>query len=145
MVTCDLANLVASIENVEYEDELKIVIQAVKKKEKELKEASDKKENRIKAMSALFSEYQKTAEEKLGTLFDDFSPSADSMYIKITAKNMAECLARLGYKVERPHKDKNENEDKDSLINNFYFTLNELKFYEMYRDNVNDVIIPLGL
>ena len=34
MVGCDLANLVTSIENVEYEDELKIVIQAVKKKEK---------------------------------------------------------------------------------------------------------------
>lgn len=144
MVTCDLANLVAaSIENIEYEDELKIVIQAVKKKEKELEETSAKKENQIKVMSAFFSECQKTAEKKLKTLFDDFSPGADSMYIKITAKNMAECLVRLGYKVKRPHED--EDEEKNSLINNFYFTLNELKFYEMYRDNVNDVIIPLEL
>lgn len=141
MVTCDLASLVTGIENVEYEDELKIIIQAVKKKEKELEEASAKKENRIKTISTLFSECQQTAEEKLETLFDDFSPGADSMYIKIAAKNMAECLVRLGYKVERPHKD----EDKDSLIGNFYFTLNDLKFYEMYRDNVNDVIIPLEL
>lgn len=141
MVMCNLADLVASIDNVEYEDELKIVIQAVKKKEQELKEASAKKENRIKAISTLFSECQQTAEEKLETLFDDFSPGADSMYIKITAKNMAECLARLGYKVERPHED----EDENPLINNFYFTLNELKFYDMYRDNVNDVIIPLEL
>lgn len=141
MVTCNLADLVASIDNVEYEDELKIVIQAVKKKEQELKEASAKKENRIKTISTLFSECQQTAEEKLETLFDDFSPGADSMYIKITAKNMAECLARLGYKVERPHKD----EDENPLINNFYFTLNELKFYDMYRDNMNDVIIPLEL
>lgn len=64
MVGCDLANLVTSIENVEYEDELKIVIQAVKKKEKELEEASAKKENRIKAMTALFSEWQKMAEKE---------------------------------------------------------------------------------
>lgn len=141
MVTCDLANLVANIENVEYEDELKIVIQAVKKKEKELKEASDKKENRIKAMVALFSEWQKTAEKKLGTLFDNFKFCDDSMYIKITAENMAECLVRLGYKVERPHKD----EDEDSYIGNFYFKLNELKFYEMYLDRANDVVIPLEL
>lgn len=141
MVTCDLANLVASIENVEYEDELKIVIQAVKKKEKELEEASTKKESRIMAMSALFSEWQKTAEKKLGTLFDNFKFCDDSMYVKITARNMAECLARLGYKVERPYKD----EDENSEIGNFYFKLNELKFYEMYLDHANDVIIPLEL
>lgn len=143
MVECDLANLVANIENVEYEDELKIVIQAVKKKEKELEESSAKKENRIKAMTALFSEWQKMAEKKLGTLFDNFRFCDDSMYIKITAENMAECLVRLGYKVERPHKD--EDEDGNSLIGNFYFKLDELKFYEMYLDHANDVIIPLEL
>ena len=60
---------------------------------------------------------------------------------------MAECLVRLGYKVERPHKDEDEDEDEDenSYLGNFYFTLKELKFYEMYRDNVNDIIIPLEL
>lgn len=145
MVTCDLASLVTGIENVEYEDELKIVIQAVKKKEQELKEASAKKENRIKAIFTLFSECQQTAEKKLETLFDDFSSSADSLYIKITAENMAECLVRMGYKVERPHKDEDEDEDENSDLGNFYFTLKELKFYEMYRDNVNDIIIPLEL
>ena len=92
-------------------------------------------------MSDLFSDWQKMAEKKLETLFDDFFSGADSMYIKITAENMAECLARLGYEVKRPHKDEEEN----SCFGNFYFTLNELKFYEMYRDNVNDVIIPLEL
>lgn len=92
-------------------------------------------------MSGLFSDWQKMAEKKLETLFDDFSSGADSMYIKITAENMAECLARLGYEVKRPHK----NEEENSCLGNFYFTLNELKFYEMYRDNMNDVIIPLEL
>lgn len=143
MVTCDLASLVAGIKNVEYEDELKIVIQAVKEKEKELEEASAKKENRIKAVAALFSEWQKTAEKKLGTLFDNFRFCDDSMYIKITAENMAECLVRLGYKVERPHKD--EDEEENSWTGNFYVKLDELKFYKIYLDHANDVIIPLEL
>lgn len=141
MVTCDLANLVASIENVENEDELKIVTQAIKKKEKELEESSTKKESRIIAMSTLFSEWQKTAEKKLGTLFDNFKFCDDSMYVEITAKNMAGCLVRLGYKVEPPDKD----EDENSWTGNFYFKLNDLKFYEMHLDHANDVIIPLEL
>lgn len=143
MVTCDLADLVIAIGNVESENELKVVMQAIEKKERELKEVKAKKEERITIMSGLFSDWQKMAEKKLETLFDDFSSGADSMYIKITAENMAECLARLGYKVERPHKD--EDEDEDSLIGNFYFKLNELKFYKMYLDRDNDVIIPLEL
>ena len=145
MVTCDLADLVIAIGNVESENELKVVMQAIEKKERELKEVKAKKEERITIMSGLFSDWQKMAEKKLETLFDDFSSGADSMYIKVTAENMAECLARLGYEVKRPHKDKDEDEDKNSCLGNFYFTLNELKFYEMYRDNVNDVIIPLEL
>lgn len=139
MVGCDLANLVTSIENVEYEDELKIVIQAVKKKENELKETNAKKQERITIISALFSDWQKMTEKKLETLYNNFHSNNDSMYIKITGEDMAECLERTGYKVERPH------EDEDSCLGNFYFTLNELKFCEMYLDHTNDVIIPLEL
>lgn len=141
MVTCDLANLVASIENVEYEDELKIVIQAVKRKENELKETNTKKQERITIMSALFSDWQKMTEKKLETLYNNFHSNNNSMYIKITGEDMAECLERTGYKVERPHED----EDENSLIGDFYFTLSELKFCGMYLDHTNDVIIPLEL
>lgn len=141
----ELGMILAYIEAAKDEKELQAMTDALEKRKEQLAKEDAAKEARAMAMSMLFEDWQNKAEKTLEALFDKFHSCDDSMYIKITAENMAECLVRLGYKVERPHKDEGEDEEENSLINNFYFTLNELKFYEMYRDNVNDVIIPLEL
>lgn len=139
----ELGMILAYIEAAKDEKELQAMADALEKRKEQLAKEDAAKEARATAMSMLFEEWQDKAENTLESLFDKFHSYDDSMYIKITAENMAECLVRLGYKVERPHKD--EDEDENSCLGNFYFTLNELKFYEMYRDNVNDIIIPLEL
>lgn len=143
----ELGMILAYIEAAKDEKELQAMTDALEKRKEQLVKEDAAKEARAMAMSMLFEDWQDKAENTLESLFDKFHSYDDSMYIKITAENMAECLVRLGYKVERPHKDEEEDEDEDenSYLGNFYFTLKELKFYEMYRDNVNDVIIPLEL
>lgn len=137
----ELGMILAYIESAKDEKELQAMTDALDKRKEQLAKEDAAKEARAMAMSMLFEEWQNKAEKTLESLFDKFHSCDDSVYIKITAENMAEYLARLGYEVKRPHK----NEEENSCLGNFYFTLNELKFYEMYRDNVNDVIIPLEL
>lgn len=141
----ELGMILAYIEAAKDEKELQAMTDALEKRKEQLAKEDAAKEARAMAMSMLFEEWQDKAENTLESLFDKFHSYDDSMYIKITAENMAECLVRLGYKVERPHKDEDEDEDENSYLGNFYFTLKELQFYEMYRDNVNDIIIPLEL
>ena len=143
MTDNELGMILAYIETAKDEKELQAMTDALEKRKEQLAKEDAAKEARAMTMLALFNEWQNKTEETLETLFDKFHSCDDSMYIKITATNMAECLVRLGYKVECPHKE--EEEDGDSCLGNFYFTLNELKFYEMYRDNMNDVIVPLEL
>lgn len=141
----ELGMILAYIESAKDEKELQAMTDALEKRKEQLAKEDAAKEARAMAMSMLFEDWQDKAENTLESLFDKFHSYDDSMYIKITAENMAECLVRLGYKVERPHKDEDEDKDENSYLGNFYFTLKELKFYEMYRDNVNDIIIPLEL
>lgn len=143
----ELGMILAYIESAKDEKELQAMTDALEKRKEQLAKEDAAKEARATAMSMLFEDWQDKAENTLEALFDKFHSHEDSMYIKITAENMAEYLVRLGYKVERPHKDKDEDEDENenSYLGNFCFTLQELKFYEMYRDNVNDIIIPLEL
>ncbi len=139
MTDHELGTILNSIETAENEKELQAMLDAIEKRNKQLAEKNTKKEARAVTISVLFNECQDKAEQALEKLFTGFYFGSDSMYIKITAKNMAECLTRLNYKVERPHKDEN------SCADNFYFKLNQPNFYEMYLDNLGDIIIPLEL
>ncbi len=139
MTDYELGMILNSIETAEDEKELQAMTDALEKRKEQLTEENTAKEKRAMAISALFNELQNKAEQELEKLFDKFYFGTDSMYIKITAENMAECLTRLNYKVERPYKNEN------SLRGNFYFRLSEPNFYEMYLDNADDIIIPLEL
>lgn len=139
MTDNELGMILAGIETAKDEKELQAMADALEKRKKQLTEENIKKKNRIMTMRALFSDWQKMAEKKLDGLFDNFHFCDDAMFIKITAENMAECLKRINYKVECPHKDEGVN------TGDFYFRLDDLKFYDMYIDNTNDVIIPLEL
>lgn len=140
MTDHELGTILNSIETAEDEKELRAMLDAIEKRNKQLAEKNTKKEARVVAMSALFIEWQNKAEQELEKLFDGFYFGSDSMYIKITAENMAKYLERRGYKVERP-----TNSSEELNPDNFYFTFSELNFYEMYLDGINDVVIPLEL
>ena len=139
MTNYELGTILNSIETAKDEKELQAMFDALEKRKKQLAEDTTK-EARVLAMSALFNEWQNKAEQELEKLFEKFHFTEDSLYISITAENMAEYLEFNGYKVERPV---NSSEKLES--DNFYFTLAELNFYEMYLDTVNNVVIPLEL
>ena len=140
MTDHELGTILNSIETAEDEKELRAMLDAIEERNKQLAKKNTKKEARVVAMSALFIEWQNKAEQELEKLFDGFYFGSDSMYIKITAENMAKYLERRGYKVERP-----TNSSEEPNLDNFYFTFAELNFYEMYLDGINDVVIPLEL